>query len=298
MEPEILFHNRSTDKLEPEKVYGEKWLRFIYHNFFGKLCLWALVKRSWFSKWYGWRMNQNSSATKIQPFIDEYELNTQEFEDDITSFKNFNEFFFRKLRDESRPISQDAEDIVFPADGRHFGFENISKSEGVFVKGQKFLLDQLFGSKKLAEPYIGGTLLLSRLCPTDYHRFHLPVSGKMEDIKLINGSLFSVNPIALRQNISIFWENKRYLTFVENNEIGKVAIFLVGATCVGSVHITAQSGNFHVKGTELGYFSFGGSSLITIFQPDMIHLDNKLIQMTKQGHESYGKMGEAMGRIR
>ena len=120
----------------------------------------------------------------------------------------------------------------------------------------------------------------------------------MEDIKLINGSLFSVNPIALRQNISIFWENKRYLTFVENNEIGKVAIFLVGATCVGSVHITAQSGKFHVKGTELGYFSFGGSSLITIFQPDMIHLDNKLIQMTKQGHESYGKMGEAMGRIR
>ena len=65
-------------------------------------------------------MNQNSSATKIKPFIDEYELNTQEFEDDITSFKNFNEFFFRKLRDESRPVSQDAEDIVFPADGRHF----------------------------------------------------------------------------------------------------------------------------------------------------------------------------------
>lgn len=297
METNIFFHNPSTDKLEVEKVYGEKWLKFIYNNPLGKLCLWLLVKRAWFSKWYGWRMNQIHSARKIKPFIEKFALDSKEFQEDISSFRNFNEFFYRKLTAISRPIASEPNSITFPADGRHFGFQSLKKSKGVFVKGQKFDLEKLFGSSELAQPFIDGTLVLSRLCPTDYHRFHFPVSGKMDQIRLINGSLNSVNPIALRQKIEIFSENKRYLTYIENEHCGKVAIFLVGATCVGSVHLTAKSGLNYQKGSELGYFSFGGSSLITIFQPNKIKLDTKLSEITEKGFESYAKMGEVMAII-
>lgn len=297
MVPDILFHNPSTDKLEVEKVYGENWLRFIYNNPLGKLCLWALVKRAWFSKWYGWRMNQSRSACKIKPFVKKFDLDSEEFQDCISSFKNFNEFFYRRLTACSRPISKDTNSVSFPADGRHFGFQSLSKTEGVFVKGQKFDVEKLFGSSELAQPFINGTLVLSRLCPTDYHRFHFPISGRMGQLKLIKGSLNSVNPIALRQKIEIFWENKRYLTFVENEQCGKVAIFLVGATCVGSVHLTAKSGFDYKKGSELGYFSFGGSSLITVFQPDKVKLNEKLSEITEKGFESYAKMGQTMAKI-
>ncbi|NCV19245.1 MAG: phosphatidylserine decarboxylase [Rhodobacterales bacterium] len=297
MDTKILFHNRYTNELEEEKVYGDRWLKFIYTNPLGKLCLWALVKRAIFSKWYGWRMNQNASSAKILPFIQEYSLDTTDFADEVSSFKNFNEFFFRKLTTSSRPIDRSSETIVFPADGRHLGFQNVDETKQVFVKGQKFNLEKLFGSKKLAQPFKGGSLILSRLCPVDYHRFHLPTAGRLHSVELINGHLFSVNPIALRQSLSIFWRNKRYLTLIENEHLGQVAVFLVGATCVGSVHFTAQKSQSYDKGDELGYFSFGGSSVITVFQPDKIKLEDELLHVSSRGHEYYAKMGAVMGRF-
>ena len=297
MDTKILFHNRYTGSLEEEKVYGGNWLRFIYDNPLGKICLWAMVKRAFFSKWYGWRMNQNGSISKIIPFIQEYALDTKEFADNVSSFRNFNEFFFRKLTHSSRPIEKGSETVVYPADGRHLGFQNVDETNQVFVKGQKFNLEKLFGSKNLAEQYVGGSLILSRLCPVDYHRFHLPTDGLVKSVELINGYLYSVNPIALRQTLSIFWRNKRYLTLIENENLGKVAVFLVGATCVGSVHLTAQKNQIYAKGDELGYFSFGGSSVITVFQPGVIKLEDELLKVSSRGYEYYAKMGEAMGRF-
>ncbi len=82
---------------------------------------------------------------------------------------------------------------------------------------------------------------------------------------------------------------------IENENLGKVAVFLVGATCVGSAHLTAIENNNYEKGDELGYFSFGGSSVITIFQPGKIQLDQKLLSISSQGYEFYSKIGEAMG---
>ena len=294
MEPDILIHNRKSNRLETEHVYGEKWLDFAYNNPLGKAFLWTIVKRPWFSKWYGWRMNARSSAKKIKPFVEKYGLDPSEFRDEISDYHSFNDFFARKLKPTSRPIPKDDKAIIFPADGRHFGYENVTTADKVFVKGQKFNLAKLFGSKKEAKPYAGGTLILSRLCPTDYHRFHFPVKGILRKHRLINGSLLSVNPIALRKNLSIFWENKRYLSYVENPELGKVAVFLIGATCVGTARVTAEPNILHKVGEELGYFSFGGSSLITVFQPKKIQLDEDLLKMTKQGYESYAHMGDIM----
>lgn len=296
MEPEIIFHNKYSGKLEAEKVYGEKWLRFIYGNFIGKLCLWVLVRRKIFSKWYGWKMNRKNSRSKILPFIKKFGLDTAEFAEDVSTFATFNEFFFRRLNSSSRPISNESNTAIFPADGRHLAFDDLSKVKGVFVKGQRFNLEMLFGSEELAAPFQKGSLVLSRLCPTDYHRFHFPVSGRMGKVSLINGGLYSVNPIALRKNLSIFWENKRYLTFVDSQQFGRVAIFLVGATCVGSVHLTAQENHSYEKGDELGYFSFGGSSLITLFSENMIKLDHDLSVTSSNGYETYVKMGEALGK--
>lgn len=296
MDSKIFVHNRYTNNLEEEKVYGDSWLKFIYNNPLGRICLWALVKRLWFSKWYGWRMNLNGSRSKIIPFIDNFSLDTNEFKHPVSSFKNFNEFFFRKLKPSSRLIVQDPDLVIFPADGRHLGFQNVDHIESVFVKGQKFNLEKLFGSVELSKKFGGGSLVLSRLCPVDYHRFHFPISGNLESFQLINGSLFSVNPIALRQKLGIFWENKRYLCIIDNNVLGKVAVILVGATCVGSVHMTAKNHKFHETGEELGYFSFGGSSVITIFQKDKIRLDKELINISSRGYEFYSKMGEAMGK--
>ena len=291
----IQFFNRYTGRIETEQVYGANYLRFIYGNPLGKIALHGLVKRSGFSNWYGRRMDHTSSRNKIAPFISSYGLNADEFADESKNFKSFNEFFFRKLKPGARPIDPNVNTAVFPADGRHLGFQDISKSAGIFVKGATLDLPKLFGSENLAAPYRDGSLILSRLCPVDYHRFHFPVSGIPEKPQLINGHLLSVNPIALRQNIKILVENKRFFSEIESAEFGRVAMFEVGATNVGSVEYTFAPGTPMEKGAEKGFFKFGGSLTITVFRKGKIQLDEDLVKNSSVGRELYARMGDHLG---
>lgn len=292
----IQFFNRSKGTVETELVYGENWLKLIYDNPFGKLLLWAAVKKSWFSRWYGWRMSQPASKARIRPFIRKYKLDEEEFDSDPEGFRSFNEFFSRKLKPDARPIEQENAVAVFPADGRHLGVQDLSANLGFYVKGQKFDLPKLFQSEELAGRFRKGSLIISRLCPVDYHRFHAPVSGKISEARLINGSLFSVNPIALRKRLSVFWENKRYLCMIDSDYHGKVAQFIVGATCVGSATFTFSQNQCVKKGEELGYFSFGGSSVLTLFEKDRLRISEDVQQHSQANIETYAKMGEEMGR--
>ena len=104
-------------------------------------------------------------------------LDVEEFAKSPFDYKTFNEFFYRALRPEARPITPGDEIGVFPADGRHLGFANVDTAEGFYVKGAKFTFAELFGSAEAARPFAGGSMLISRLCPVDYHRFHFPVGG-------------------------------------------------------------------------------------------------------------------------
>ena len=292
----IRFFNRSKGTVESEDVYGENWLKLIYEKPLGKLLLWVAVKRALFSRWYGWRMNRPSSKERIRPFIHKYNLDENEFAADPESFKSFNEFFSRKLKPKARPIPKTNDVVVFPADGRHLGIQSLAANEGFYVKGQQFDLPKLFQSEELARRFDKGSLIISRLCPVDYHRFHAPVSGKMSEERLINGSLYSVNPIALRKNISIFWENKRYLCMIDSESYGTVAQFIVAATCVGSATFTYSRNQLVKKGEELGYFSFGGSSVVTLFEQHRLRISDDLREYTEANIETYARMGDELGR--
>lgn len=288
----ITYFNRHSGQQETEQVYGESFLRWVYGNPLGKISLHALVKRHGFSKWYGNRMSKPESASRIQPFIEQYRLNTDDFADPPTSFGSFNEFFYRKLKPEARPI--DDAPIVFPADGRHLGFQDISAISSFFVKGQTFDLSALLGDTRLAEKYSQGSLVLSRLCPVDYHRFHFPAAGIPSKTKTIPGPLFSVSPIALAKNLSYLWTNKRTVTELETEDFGTILLMEIGATCVGAIHQTFTPGKPVEKGTEKGFFAFGGSSTITIFEQGKVKLAADLLAYSAKQTELYTRIGSAM----
>ena len=113
--------------------------------------------------------------------------------------------------------------------------------------------------------------------------------------RLINGFLYSVSPIALRQNLAYLWENKRMVTLVESPVFGRVAVVEIGATMVGSIFQSFIPGKVVAKGDEKGLFKFGGSCVVTIFQPGRIRFDADLVQQTAAGLEVYAKMGESLG---
>ena len=290
----IRYYNRSTQSFETEQVYGEGFLRWTYGSPLGAIALHAFVKRPFFSAWYGWRMNAAKSAARIDPFIQRYSVDATEFADAPESFASFNEFFYRKLKPAARPIEPDPSRIVFPADGRHLGFQRASSIDSVFVKGQKFDLTALLGDEKLAKRFADGALVLSRLCPVDYHRYHFPCAGIPSATHTIQGPLFSVSPIALREKLSYLWTNKRSITQLETPDLGTVLLLEIGATCVGEIHQTFKPGTAVEKGAEKGYFAFGGSSTITIFEPGAVKLDADLLEQSSNQTELYARMGEAM----
>lgn len=293
---EIRYFNRYTGQVETERVYGDRFLRWTYGTSLGQVALHTLVKRAAFSRWYGWRMSSAKSRGKIPHFIKSYNVDESEFADKSATYQTFNDFFYRKLKPGARPIHPDKDSAIFPADGRHLGFHNISKIEGIFVKGAVFDLSTFVQNTELAQRYREGAMLLSRLCPVDYHRYHFPVNGVPGAPVHIHGPLFSVNPIALRKNIEIFSENRRAWCEIDSAEFGKVIMFEVGATCVGSFEYTYKPGVPVKKGDEKGFFKFGGSSTVTLFEPGRIQLADDLLQQTASGLELYARMGDYLGK--
>ncbi|MGH8017578.1 MAG: phosphatidylserine decarboxylase, partial [Opitutaceae bacterium] len=232
---QIEVYNRYTGAIESERIYGGKWLRWTYETAAGRMMLHAIVKRAWFSRWYGWRMSRPASEVLVEPFVRTYGLDAAEFAQPVGSFRSFNDFFSRALRPGARPVDPDPAAVVFPADGRHLGLAAIGRQDRIYAKGQRLDLAGLLGDGGLARAFAGGSVVISRLCPVDYHRFHFSCAGEAGEARAIGGPLFSVSPIALRERVGYLTQNKRMVTLVETGAHGRVAIVEIGATCVGTI---------------------------------------------------------------
>ena len=112
--------------------------------------------------------------------------------------------------------------------------------------------------------------------------------------KKIEGDYYSVNPFALRKKAEIFCLNKREYTILSNSLFGDVIMAEVGATMVGSI-IQTYKGSSIKKGEEKGYFKFGGSTVVLLFEKSKINIDKDLLINTAKGHETAVKMGERIG---
>lgn len=291
----IVFINRQTGREETEQVFGEWAVRHVYETKRGEVALHILWKRALASVIYGKLADRPSSKKRIAPFIARYGLDMSGFVAPAGGYATFNDFFYRKLKPDARPVAAAETVATLPADGRHIGFQDASDTPFVYAKGQKFDLTALLGDAALAEKYKHGAIVCSRLCPVDYHRFHFPVAGTPGEPKLINGFLYSVNPIALRRKLSFLWQNKRKIVRLKTERFGEVLLIPVGATNVGGIVETYEAGKPVAKGDEMGYFRFGGSFIITLFEPGKIKLAEDLLAATKSGKELYAKMGTPLG---
>lgn len=292
----VQFFDRESGRLETEAVFGERPLRWVYETHLGQIALWALIRRAAFSEIYGLVMSRPASREKIAPFCERFGVNVEEFAVPATEFASFNDFFSRRLKPGARPVVP-AEDVAtLPADGRHLAIPKISAATRFYAKGQRFDLGKFLGDAALAARYADGAMVCSRLCPTDYHRFHFPVAGTPAAPRVVNGALYSVNPIALSKNLAYLWENKRVVVEIDSPRFGKVLQVLVGATNVGTIVPTYAAGTPAEKGAELGYFRFGGSFIATIFEPGKIRIADDLRANSAQGVETFAKMGTELGK--
>lgn len=290
----IQYIDRATGERITERPPAVGFLRFIYQNPLGRWTLLPLVKRKFVSEWYGRKMDRPSSAGKIQSFVDELGIDMSESVKAVDEFSTFNEFFYRHLAPSARPIGLG---LVSPGDGRLLAFDSALDIQRFYVKGQDFTLSSFLQDDDLALKYVDGPFLILRLAPNDYHRYHFPYEGILGTSLPIEGQYLSVSPIALASHFTeIFCANKRRYLELSTENNGDILLAPVGATMVGSIVDTYTPGARVQKGEEMGYFAFGGSSIVILLQKGQFTIDQDLLDNTAAGTETYVKMGEQIGR--
>lgn len=293
-QPGITYINRYTGQPEQEKVLAERTLRWIYGTRLGQLSLHLLIKRAAFSRLIGHLKDSPGSARDLPSFVKEYNINTDEVELPLEAYTSFNQFFCRKLKPGARPICPGPA-IALPADARHSAWQDASQLSGGYIKNQPFDLPALLDDTDLAARYRHGSLIISRLCPLDYHRFHFVADGIPEAATYLEGPLASVSPHCLRRDLSWLWTNKRELTLLHTRSAGLVATVAIGATGVGAIRQTYDPGQPVRKGDEQGYFAFGGSTVITLFEPGRVQIAEDLLRNTAEGTETFARQGDILG---
>jgi len=291
----IKYYNRKRNKYEIEKVAGEKYLTWSYSSSSGKGLVELLFKKKLFSKLYGYYCDTKISSRKIKDFIREFDIDMSVYNKTCDEYSSFNDFFIRSLNPSARSIEKDNDILISPCDGKLSAYENIELNKLVQIKGFNYSLKELLEDNELSNTYDGGTCLIFRLCPTDYHRFHFIDDGVCGETTKIKGDYYSVNPIALKSITKLFCQNKREWSIFHSDNFGDAIYMEVGATCVGTI-IQSYSPNVKIsKGDEKGYFKFGGSTVILFFKKYAVKIHEELLKQTQLGFETSVLMGEKIG---
>lgn len=279
-----------------EPVCYEKTMAFLYNSKYGRKLSTLLSTSPLLSRLYGWMQKFWWTKRKIPGFVKRHNIKVSDFKKSLSEFTSFNDFFTRELTPQARPIVQDKSICITPVDGSYLVYPNISEFDEFVVKSKRFSLPKLLGNDELVKKYMSGSMVFARLALFDYHRFHFPADCRPEPTRLINGHLFSVHPIAVKDNFIIFCENKRTVTLLKTQDFGDIVYLEIGALNVGSIVQTFQPGKLYHKGDEKGFFEFGGSTVILIFEPNTIQFDDDLLRNSRMGLETRCLMGESLGR--
>lgn len=232
----------------------------------------------------------------ITKFISIYNVDmSQAQNENVKDFKCFNEFFTRPLKPEARPIAEASNAIVSPVDGTVSEVGRITDGQIFQAKGKTYSLETLVGgSPERAQFYKNGYFATLYLSPRDYHRIHMPITGRIREMVHVPGRLYSVSPSTVRSVSSLFARNERVVAGF-STEAGPMAMILVGAIFVSSMEtvwagtITPPNGKYLrqwsydtqepinlEKAAEMGRFNMG-STVILLFPENSIQWNDDLI---------------------
>jgi len=304
----IIVYDRAAKRLVEEKLSPVLVLAMkqLYQSRMGRVMMgegmYARLKS--LSESQGKYMDSPDSLKEIKPFLKSFQgdINLDEMSEPIDSYKTFNEFFYRKLRPGARAVAEPekGEVVVSAADCRLMTYPTVDEATRCWIKGRNFsiagLLNDAEPNRPVAARFNGGSMAIFRLAPQDYHRFHSPVTGTIENIQDIPGQYFTVNPIAVNSKFAdVFTQNKRAIMWIQTEQFGRIPFIAIGATLVGSIRWTKEAGEVVQKGEELGYFAFGGSTCIILFPPGAVVFDEDLLVNSQKSLETLVKVGERIG---
>ncbi len=298
---DIRYFDRYQQKIVQEKVYGAEAIEWLYSSWFGKFFNRLAVAKIT-SKLYGVLQSVPWSRFKIEEFVQQFAINLPDFlpapgRSHRHPYASFNQFFIRQWKPGVRQFITDIEKLPAFIEGRYLGYNKTPAT----IPVKKTVVDPklLLGKSRWASRFVDGPMLIGRLAPVDYHRFHFPVDGQIVDSWRETGVLHSVNPVALRAYPRLFLENEREITIIKSEHFGYLAYVEVGAVCVGKI---VQHQVWHKqkvkRGQEKGFFLFGGSTVILLGEAKKWQVAKDIEFNSNQQLETYVHLGDEVGVIK
>ena len=268
----------------------DRFLRLLYGTAPGRFAVKLLTKPA-VSKLGGVILKSPLSRPFIGPFVRKNQIDLKLYEG--VPYRSYNDFFIRRIKKENRPFDPESSHLVSPCDGK-LTVLPISKEGQFCVKHTLYTAESLLKNKGLAKRYEGGLALLFRLTVDDYHHYFYVDSGRKSRNVTIPGLFHTVNPTA-NDVYPIYKENTRQYSLLKSDHFGTLLMMEVGALMVGRIvnlHEAAQVS----LGEEKGFFEFGGSTVILLFQADRIQVDEDILNNSREGIETIVKAGERIGK--
>lgn len=264
-------------------------LRFLYHTFAGRIIL-KILTHPIISVSAGAFLKTPLSKMWINKFIKKNQIDMNLYRE--THYNSFNDFFIRDLKEKKDFKEYQEHLLLSPCDGKVSAYA-ISKESNFYIKNSVYSIKDLIEDESAAEDFIGGTCVIFRLTPDDYHRYLYIDDGNILTQKKIKGVLHTVRPIA-HNRYPVFVQNSRVCTVMNTRNFDEVIQIEVGALMVGKIKNHKSSGAFN-RGEEKGYFEFGGSTIILLFKENSVKIDENLLKVTEQGKEAILRVGNIIG---
>ncbi|QAY66612.1 archaetidylserine decarboxylase [Paenibacillus protaetiae] len=248
-----------------------------------------LSSRKWISRLTGRFAQSKQSRAFLPRFVKIYGINVEEAEKPLEQYETLNEFFTRRLKDGARPVAGLPDAVASPVDALVTGIGPIHNGSLLNIKGQDYTIDELLKYSPRAENYRNGYYIVLYLSPTDYHRIHSPVDGRIVENERIPGKVYPVNDSGMRHMKQVLCRNERLITYIRHRS-GELAVVKVGAMNVSSIKYAEPVREQVRKGDELAYFEFGSTVVLLAEQ-------GTFTPRADLKHGTKVKMGELLGML-
>jgi phosphatidylserine decarboxylase precursor len=245
---------------------------------------------------WGEFLDTPTSAKGIESFLSLPSYNIDDYFVGPSGWLTFNQFFAREIRPGKRPIADPCDDrvIVSPADAVFMGQWPIDGDSNITVKGVTWAISELLDGSPYKDAFRNGVYMHSFLYVDDYHRYHVPVAGTVKEIRKIQGRVYldvirqPDGTLDVVDGDTYQFNQERGLVVIDSPELGLVAVLPIGMAYVSSVNLTPEVGAELRKGDEFGYFLFGGSDIVLVFQDKSVTVEaqvgRKYLQGERLGH--------------
>ena len=264
-------------------------LRFLYLTVPGRILLKIIVHPT-VSRIIAHYLSSPLSRWMIRYYQRKYQIELTGCEKQV--YSSFNDFFTRKR---NLSVWRDPWTIINPCDG-FLSVYRITDNLCLQVKHNSYTIGTLLQDESLAKMYSGGICCIFRLEPHHYHHYLFAASGVIKKCKRINGVLHCVRPIACEQ-FPVYIQNSREYILQQNPILGNIIQMEVGALLVGRIQNNpVHNKTYYICGTEKGYFEFGGSTVILLFQKKAIPFLPRFSELCDTEAETTVSIGKVLGR--